>query len=152
VPLSYPDFTPTGFSVSDELTLRDGSCGAGQIRLDLHEILSTPDGDLCFHRGGRGYADAANVKYGHVALGDLLDDPGRPVPAGGHRGAAAPLPDQPERLVVAVESIPAAMHYKSPLETRSGSNRRRASSITAIPGLTRATAATFTTPTCSGAS
>jgi hypothetical protein len=123
VPLRYPDFTPTGFHVSGELALRDGSCRQGQVRLDHHEILSTPDGELCFHRGGRGYADAANVKYGHVALADLLDDPGRPVPAGGHRGAPAPLPEASEPLVVAVRSIPAAMHYKSPLETRSGSNR-----------------------------
>src|SRR4051794_32565306 len=75
VALRYPDYTPTGFHVSRSLELERGACRAGQIRLDYHEVLSTPEGDLCFHRGGNGYADAANVKYGHVAVADLSEDP-----------------------------------------------------------------------------
>ncbi len=75
VPLRYPDFTPTGFHISRELALKNGRGPAGSVRLDYHERLSTPNGDLVFHRGGNGYVDAANVKYGHVAVADLLDDP-----------------------------------------------------------------------------
>lgn len=123
VPLRYPDFTPTGFHVSRGLVLENGRGPIGTVRLDYHERLSTSHGDLVFHRGGNGYADAANVKYGHVAVADLLDDPGRPVPSAGHRGAGAPLPDEPRPRVVRVRSIPTAMHYKRPLETRTGSNR-----------------------------
>jgi hypothetical protein len=123
VPLRYPDFTPTGFDVSRDLALKDGSCGFGQVRLDYHEVLATPQGDLCFHRGGNGYVDAANVKYGHIAVTDILSNLPRPTPSGGHRGMRAPVPQRPERLTVQVRSIPPAMHYKRPFETRSGSNR-----------------------------
>ncbi len=123
VPLRYPDFTPTGFHIWRGLAMKSGRAAIGTVRLDYHERLPSPGGDLVFHRGGSGYADAANVKYGHVAVADLLDDPGRPEPSGGHRGAPAPLPDEPHRRVVRVCSIPPPMHYKRPLETRSGSNR-----------------------------
>jgi hypothetical protein len=40
-------------------------------------------GDLVFHRGGNGFVDAQNVKYGHLAVSDLASDPGQPVPSGG---------------------------------------------------------------------
>jgi hypothetical protein len=123
VPLRYPDFSPTGFHISRAMTLRTGGCRPGRARLDYHEVLSTPDGDLVFHRGGNGYVDAANVKYGHVALADLLEDPGTPIASGDRRGSSAPLPERPERLVVRVRSIPPGMHYKRPFDTRSGSNR-----------------------------
>ena len=121
VPLRYADYAPTGFHISSDLVLRDSSCQPGCVRLDHHELLSTPQGELCFHRGGRGYEDAANVKYGHVAVDDLIDDPGPPTPSGGHRGAPASVTS--ERLVVRVRSIPPSMHYKRPSDTRAGSNR-----------------------------
>ena len=123
VPLRYPDFTPTGFHISRGLVLKNGRGPSGSVRLDYHERLSTSHGDLVFHRGGNGYADAANVKYGHVAVADLLDDLGRPLPSGGRRGAPAPPADPPEGRAVRVRSIPPPMHYKRPFETRSGSNR-----------------------------
>ena len=121
VPLRYADYAPTGFHISSDLVLRDSSCQPGCVRLDHHELLSTPQGELCFHRGGHGYEDAANVKYGHVAVDDLIDDPGPPTPSGGHRGAPASVTS--ERLVVRVRSIPPSMHYKRPSDTRAGSNR-----------------------------
>lgn len=102
VPLRYPDSTPTGFHLTPGLVLKNGRAPVGAVRLDFHERLSTPHGDLVFHRGGNAYLDAANVKYGHVAVADLLEDPGSPIRAGGRRGArflhyGDPAADQGDR-------------------------------------------------------
>jgi hypothetical protein len=122
VALRYPDGSPTGFQLSDRVQLEDGSCPAGAVRLDHHETIHAADGTkLYFHRGGNGYADAQNVKYGHLAASDLIDGPGSPQPAGNHRGA--PAPGSGEHLKVSVRSIPLSMHYTRPQDTRRGSNR-----------------------------
>jgi len=120
VPLRYPDGSETGFGLTRELQLLDGSCPPGRVRLDHHEWIESPAGPLAFHRGGRGYADAQNVKYGHVALDDMAADPGRPTRSGGHRGSPVP---PAEDVRIAVRSIPPQMHYKRPQDVRSGSNR-----------------------------
>ena len=111
-PLRYPDGTPTGFALSPRLRFADGRCPDGTVRLDHHEVLDSRAGPLVFHRGGRGYADAANVKYGHLALADLADGPGPPVPAGQGRGGPAPNAPEAGPVVVRVRSIPVALRYK----------------------------------------
>jgi len=121
VELRYPDGEPTGFVLDlAQLVYGDGRGVDGSVRLDFHERVASPVGDLAFHRGGLGFVDAQNVKYGHVAIGDLAADPGKPVPSGGGRGDPAP-PDDGHWLV-RVRSIPAELHYKRPQDTKSGSN------------------------------
>jgi hypothetical protein len=121
VPLRYLDGAPTGFTLSDAEGFSDGSCPAGTIRLDLHEIVDSPAGPLVFERGGNGYEDAQNAKYGQVALSDLADPVGDPVPAGGGRGNPCPLVGG-SRYAVAVQSIPENMKYKRPQDVPSGNN------------------------------
>jgi hypothetical protein len=111
VQLRYLDGTPTGFAIPEPLTFTDGSCPSGDLRIDLHEIVDSPVGPLVFTRGGNGYTDDQNAKYGHVRLADLPPLPGAPTPSGGGRGdpcQALTGPTYEER----VASIPAAMHYK----------------------------------------
>ncbi|MEA2458712.1 MAG: hypothetical protein QOC95_1684, partial [Thermoleophilaceae bacterium] len=76
---------------------------------------------LAFHRGGNGYADDSNVKYGELAAADLAGPLPAPVPSSGGRGAACNLTDEPAYRVQ-VRSIPGAMHYKRPQDLPSGSN------------------------------
>jgi hypothetical protein len=82
VPLRYPSGGPTGFVLdAGQLVYRDGRGVDGSVRLDFHERVASLVGDLVFHRGGNGFVDAQNVKYGHLAVSDLASDPGQPVPA-----------------------------------------------------------------------
>ena len=111
--LRYLSGSPTGFVLPNTLTFADGSCSTGQIRLDLHEIVSSPAGSLVFHRGGNGYSDAQNVKYGQVALSDLATTLPAPVPSGGGRGNPCRLASN-HRYAVSVRSIPSPMKYKTP--------------------------------------
>jgi hypothetical protein len=111
--LRYLDGTPTGFAIPDPLSFTDGSCPSGDLRIDLHEIVDSPLGPLVFARGGNGYTDDQNAKYGQVRLADLAADPGAPTPSGDGRGEAC------QALTGAtyeeqVASIPAEMHYKPP--------------------------------------
>jgi hypothetical protein len=119
--LRFPDGDPTGFELSDALSFTDGRCAAGEVRLDLHESIPSEQGTLAFHRGGNGYADGANVKYGSLRAADLAQELPAPVPSSGGRGAACTLAGGPAHRVE-VESIPAAMHYKRPQDVPSGSN------------------------------
>ena len=120
IPLRYADGSETGFALArDQLVYspryaaRVRGARDGCLRLDHHEVLDVPGtGGLVFHRGGNGYLDAANVKYGHVALDDLEDRPGRPARVHGRRGASASLSSLGDHAVVVVP-IPAAMNYKS---------------------------------------
>jgi hypothetical protein len=121
IPLRYANGEPTGFTVSGSAAYTDGSCPDGTIRLDLHEIVDSPLGPLAFERGGNGYVDAQNAKYGQVALSDLADPVGDPVPSGGGRGAPCPLVAG-SRYEATIASIPAAMHYKRPQDVPSGNN------------------------------
>jgi hypothetical protein len=122
VALRYPDGEPTGFALdAGQLAYRDGRGQDGCVRLDYHERVASPAGDLAFHRGGNGFVDAQNVKYGHVAVADLAADPGRPVPSGGGRGGAV-KPAGDGEWVVRVRSIPPDLHYKRPQDTRMGTN------------------------------
>src|SRR5436190_6370508 len=86
-PLRFPDGTADGFTLTDQLSFYNGDCATGQVRLDLHEIIPSTAGRLAFHRGGNGYNDAENVKYGELAAGDIADELPAPVPSGGGRGA-----------------------------------------------------------------
>jgi hypothetical protein len=122
-PLRFGDGAPTGFGVDDQRSFdEDGRCPAGTVRLDLHEVIPSPAGSLVFHRGGNGYVDAANVKYGHLATNEIADQLPAPVPSSGGRGApCARLEEAPYR--VQVRTIPARMHYKRPEDLPSGSNK-----------------------------
>jgi hypothetical protein len=123
IDLRYPDGAPTGFTLrADQLAYRDGRGRDGHVRLDFHELVASDAGDLAFARGGNGFADAQNVKYGHVAVADLTQDPGRPSPSGGGRGAAVKPGDGAGPHVVRVRSIPLDLHYKRPQDTRMGTN------------------------------
>jgi hypothetical protein len=125
--LRYLDGSPTGFTLSNALAFADGSCATGQIRLDLHEVVSLPNntGALVFHRGGNGYVDAENVKYGQVLVSDLAGALPNPVPSGGGRGDPCPLANGRNRYAVSVQSIPAPMKYKTPAQA--GGNNAGAS-------------------------
>jgi len=123
IDLRFADGTPTGFTLSaDRLAYRDGRGQDGCVRLDFHERVGSDAGDLAFARGGNGFVDAQNVKYGHVAVADLAADPGRPSSSGGGRGDEAKVDERAGSYVVVVESIPPALHYKRPQDTRMGSN------------------------------
>src|SRR5918997_6142117 len=70
--LRFGDTTPTGFGLDDQRQFdEDGRCPAGTVRLDHHEVIPSGGAALVFHRGGNGYVDAANVKYGHLAAGEI---------------------------------------------------------------------------------
>ena len=123
IDLRYPDGSPTGFGLSaSQLVYRDGRGQDGCVRLDFHERLGSEAGDLAFARGGNGFVDAQNVKYGHVAIADLADDPGSPYPSGGGRGEAAKVDEGEDAYAVVVRSIPPDLHYKRPQDTRMGTN------------------------------
>jgi hypothetical protein len=123
IDLRFADGTPTGFTLSaDRLAYRDGRGQDGCVRLDFHERLGSDAGDLAFARGGNGFVDAQDIKYGHVAVADLAADPGRPSSSGGGRGDAAKVDESAGSYAVVVESIPPALHYKRPQDTRMGSN------------------------------
>ena len=108
--LRYLSGVPTGFYLPNTLTFDDGSCDTGQIRLDLHEKLSSQEGPLVFHRGGTGYTEADNVRYGQVMVSDLESVPDSAVkPSGDNRGAACPLMDTRDSYKVSVQPIPQPM-------------------------------------------
>jgi hypothetical protein len=130
--LRYLSGAQTGFQLSNALAFSDGSCATGQVRLDLHEVVRVPTTagtydpslrpheQLVFHRGGSGYADAQNVRYGQLAVSQLSGKLPKPVPSGGNRGAACPIAlGSPYR--VSVQPIPEEMKYKSP-KAAGGSN------------------------------
>ncbi len=119
--LLLADGTPTGFTISNDSQFDDGSCPDAWVRLDLHELLPSANGPLAFHRGGNGYSDDSNVKYGDIAATDLAGPLPTPVPSSGGRGAACTLADGPA-YHVQVRSIPSTMHYKRPQDLLSGSN------------------------------
>jgi hypothetical protein len=121
--LRFGDGAPTGFGVDDQRAFdEDGRCPGGTVRLDLHETIPSPAGALVFHRGGNGYVDGGNVKYGHLATGEIADALPAPTPSSGGRGAPCPrLLDAVHR--VRVRTIPASMHYKRPEDLPTGSNR-----------------------------
>lgn len=129
IDLRYLGGQPTGFQLSNALAFTgSGGCSTGQIRLDLHEIVSVPStidgvanpfvrtGDkLVFHRGGSGYADAQNVRYGQLAVSQLTRLP-KPVPSGANRGARCKTVIG-TAYKVSVQPIPQDMKYKSPAQT-----------------------------------
>jgi hypothetical protein len=114
--------TATGFQVTNQLTFNDGRCPDFTVRLDLHELIPSTAGPLVFHRGGNGYSDEPNTKYGHLLTTDLAAPLPDPVPSGGGRGAPCPVLAAEPAYRVQVASIPAPMHYKHPDDLPSGSN------------------------------
>lgn len=120
--LRFNDASPTGFVVTDQLGFNDGRCPSNTVRLDFHEVFPSPAGSLLFHRGGNGYLDEPNTKYGLLSSLDVAGALGDPVPSGGGRGAPCALAAEPARRV-SVESIPEEMHSKRPQDLPSGSNR-----------------------------
>ncbi len=119
--LRYPDSAPTGFTVTNDLAFEDDYCPFGTVRLDYHEAIPSPRGDLIFHRGGLGYADRANVKYGALSANDLDKPLPRPTRSGGGRGAACELADGPG-YIATIRSVPPRMKYKRPQDIPSGNN------------------------------
>ena len=121
--LRFGDGAATGFSVTSGLTFNDGRCAPNTVRLDLHEAFPSPGGPLVFHRGGNGYSDEPNTKYGHLLVTEIAGALPEIVPSGGGRGApCARLTGEPPHQAL-VRSIPAAMHYKHPSELANGSNK-----------------------------
>jgi len=121
VPLRYSDASLTGFGLDDQRTFDDNACLPGTLRLDLHELIPAGAEKLAFHRGGNGYHDDQNVKYGELATGAIADSLPAPVLSRGGRGAPCNLLNVAYR--VDVRPIPAEMHYKRPQDVASGSNR-----------------------------
>jgi hypothetical protein len=130
--LRYLSGFATGFQLSNALTFTSsGGCQTGQIRLDVHEVVRVPSNPdpavkqgLVFHRGGNGYVDADNVKYGQVAVSQLNGKLPKPVPSGGGRGQPCQTL-QATPYKVSVQPIPPEMKYKSPAQT--GGNNAGAS-------------------------
>ena len=122
-PLRFTDGTPTGFEVTNALTFDDGRCPSNTVRLDHHEVFPLDAGALVFHRGGNGYTDEQNVKYGELLASDLAGPLGETVPSGGGRGAPCTALAAEPAYRIDVRTIPAEMHYKHPSELPSGSNR-----------------------------
>src|SRR5436305_149109 len=110
-PLRFGDGSADGFSLANNLSFYDGECPDGTVRLDDHEAIPSPAGPLVFHRGGNGYNDADNVKYGELATADIADQLPPPVPASGGRGAPCQLSSEPP-YQVSVHTIPSQMHCK----------------------------------------
>ncbi len=119
--LRYPDSSVTGFGLDDQRNFDDNLCLPGTVRLDLHELIPSGAGPLVFHRGGNGYHDDQNVKYGELATAEIGDALPAPVLSRGGRGAPCDLIDIAYR--VDVKGIPAEMHYKRPQDVPSGSNK-----------------------------
>jgi hypothetical protein len=117
--LRFPDGTANGFSVSNGLAFESGPCTAGTVRIDFHETIPSPLGPLVFHRGGSGYVDAQNVKYGELPASALAGDLPAPWPSSGGRGAPCRLADEPA-YEARVRSIPSEMKYKRPQDVPSG--------------------------------
>jgi hypothetical protein len=86
-PLLYGDGSETGFGLDDQRTFDDNRCLPGTVRLDLHELIPSASGPLAFHRGGNGYHDDQNVKYGELAWRGLVGPLPGPVLSRGGRGA-----------------------------------------------------------------
>jgi hypothetical protein len=106
-PLRYANGAPTGaWLVRSNLLYPDGMY---QAQLDYKELVSSPVGTLVFQRGGY-VPDAAPVPYGHILKADISDHIGSPVPAGGGRGAPAPLNGR--TVTVSVQPIPLELRYK----------------------------------------
>jgi hypothetical protein len=117
-PLRFADADPTGFSLTDGLRFDPGQCPDGTVRLDLHELIPSGQGDLVFHRGGNGYLDDKNVKYGELLTSDIAGPLPAPIPSSGGRGAPCTLADE-SPYQVHVRSIPSQMRYKRPPNTGS---------------------------------
>jgi hypothetical protein len=125
IDLRYLSGAATGFYLPNTLAFDDGSCGKSQIRLDLHEIVDSNAGQLVFHRGGSGYADAQNVRYGQVLTSDLAQGTTwlnhHVTASGDNRGAACQALLDTTPYQVSVQPIPQDMKYKSP-KAAGGSN------------------------------
>lgn len=122
--LRYLDSSWTGFSLLNPAFTDPPACASGQIRLDLHEVVPSPGGDLVFHRGGSGYVDSQNVKYGQVKVADLNGPLPNPVPSGDGRGAPCTTLLS-TAYKASIQPIPDPMKYKTPEEA--GGNNSGAS-------------------------
>ena len=112
--LRYLGGGATGFQLSNALTFTtSGGCHTGQVRLDLHEVVDSSAGPLVFHRGGSGYDDAENVRYGQVLVSELNGPLPSPIPSGGGRGAPCKTLLR-QAYQASVQPIPSDMKYKSP--------------------------------------
>lgn len=122
VPLRYADFSETGYVLRPAELRRDKPltddddghlCRDGEVQLDVRELLETDEGRLVFHRGGNGYQDAGNVKYGHLWIGDLAEHAEvipPPVP-NGVPCLASTSSITMGRYLVRPTAIPPALHY-----------------------------------------
>lgn len=117
--LRYADGTPTGFKLTKAMLkydagARSGVCKDGELRLDARELLQTKDGKhLAFHRGGYGYVNGGDVKYGHVWIGDVQDHVAlEPETAGnGAPCAASTNPATMGTYAIDVKPLPSEMNF-----------------------------------------
>jgi hypothetical protein len=148
--LRYLSGVGTGFLLPNSaLAFTDNSCGRGQLRLDLHEIVPAPSTingrpnpvkQLVFHRGGSGYVDSQNVRYGQVSTSDLSQGTtwlSRHVkPPGDNRGEACTT-----SYKVSVQPIPYRRSTRARRWSPTATTRGRAICTTATPPPSRATRA-----------
>lgn len=112
--LRFPDFSPTGYGLTKAMldAKPDGDCPDGYATIDAREILETDQGRLFFFRGGYGYENAGNVKYGHLWIADLdrhidtVESVGNGAPCGAAQGG----PNE-GHYRIQVATIPGEMHY-----------------------------------------
>lgn len=114
-PLRHADFSPTGYSISTKTLVASktsGECPDGYARIDQREILQTDQGRLVFFRGGYGYENGGNVKYGHLWLADVdrhIDE--IPSVGNGQPCGASKDPATEGHYRLRVKAIPGEMHY-----------------------------------------
>lgn len=110
-PLYTADGNATGHVLlKDWLWYDDGLGWNGKLRLDNHEVITRQGKRFYFGRGGNGYGQRLDVRYGGIHIGDMAETPPAPVASGGGRGDPAPLTG--EVLHLAIKWIPGEMYYK----------------------------------------
>ncbi|MFL5838564.1 MAG: hypothetical protein ACJ76K_18550 [Solirubrobacteraceae bacterium] len=117
-PLYYPNGSPTLQRLERGKLLWPGY--EGTVQLDYKERIEATGGHYVFARGGD-IPDHEAQPYGHVSVGDIEGPLGSPVPAGGGRGASAPLANRQVTLDVdGIPGIPDEMLYKPDISSAWG--------------------------------
>jgi hypothetical protein len=127
-PLYYPNGSPTLQQLERDNLLWPGH--EGTVQLDYKEHIEANGGQYVFARGGY-IPDHEAQPYGHVSVGDIEGPAGSPVPAGGGRGASAPLANR--QVTLDVVGIPDEMLLQAGRFERVGKLRRLGGQVR-VPG------------------